>query len=121
MSRVLLIGEPDEQRERLERAIAEGPHTVRAITSVETMSAAREWAPDIIVMDLATDAGTLPLRIGMMRDPELARIPFVALGESEEEARALGAQAFVRKPATDPSGLLQLLATITAMRFPLEM
>ena len=119
MSRVLLIGEADELRERLERAIADGPHTVRAVDPVETLSAARDWSPDIIIMDLATDGNTLPVRISMLRDPELASIPFVALGESEEEARALGAQAFVRKPASDPSGLLSLLATITAMRFPL--
>jgi CheY-like chemotaxis protein len=120
MSRVLLIAEADEQRERLERAIAGGPHTVRAVPPLETLTAARDWAPDVIIMDLATDAATLPLRIRMLRDPELAGIPFVALGDSEEEARALGAQAFVRKPATDESGLLSLLATIAAQRFPLS-
>ena len=119
MPRILLIGEADEQRARLERVIGDGPHTVRAISPPEMLAAARDWAPDIIVMDLATDSGALPLRIGMLRDPELATIPFVAVGESEEEARALGANAFVRKPAADESGLLQLLAAIGAMRLPL--
>jgi len=119
VSRVLLVGEPDAERSRLERVIGEGPHTVRAVAPVETLEIARDWAPDIIIMDLATDGATLPVRIGMLRDPALATIPFVALGDSEEEARALGANAFVRKPAIDPNGLLDLLATITSLRFPL--
>jgi CheY-like chemotaxis protein len=119
VSRILLVGEPDPERTRLQQIIGQGPHTVRAVSPFETVEIAREWSPDIIIMDLATDGNSLPVRINMLRDPELAAIPFVALGDSEEEARAFGANAFVRKPAVDPNGLLELLAAITAIRYPL--
>jgi len=115
----LLVAEPDSERTRLEEAIAAGPYTVRSAAPFESVHIARDWAPDIIIMDLATDGATLPIRINMLRDPEVSGIPFVALGDSEEEARALGANAFVRKPAEDTNGLLQLLSTLTAIRFPL--
>jgi CheY-like chemotaxis protein len=119
MSRVLLIADQSVARDELAIEIAHGPHTVKAVSAGDLrMSAARDWSPDIILMDLSSDGAALPMRIRMMRDPELASVPFVAMGDSEEEARALGAHAFVRIPAPlEP--LMQLLARFGAMRMPL--
>lgn len=82
------------------------------------ISTARDWEPDVIVMDLATDGAALPLRIGMLRDPSLSGIPFVAMGESEDEARALGAHAFVHTPP-EVDSLMDLIARLAALRLPL--
>ena len=119
MSRVLLVADAPPVRERLSRAIAAGPHTVKTVAPGDLrLEAARDWEPDIIVMDLSTDGAALPLRIGMLRDPLLANIPFIALGESEDEARALGAHAFVRTSAR-LEGLVDLIAHLAALRMPL--
>ena len=120
MPRVLIVADAAPAREVMALALArEGPHTVRSVAPGDLRIAnAREWSPDIIIMDLATDGAALPLRIGMLRDPELATVPFIALGDSEDEARALGAHAFVRIPPP-LKGLVQLVGRFAAMRAPL--
>lgn len=119
MGRILVVADADKVRDELVARIATGPHTVRAIAPGDLhIEAAREWDPDVIVMNLATDSSVLPIRIGMLRDPALSGVPLVALGESEEEARAIGAQAFLRTPPHMES-LMELLSRLAAIRFPL--
>ena len=119
MSRVLLVSDERRLREQLAGAIASGPHTVRAVAAGDLrVEAARDWEPDVIVMDLSPDGAALQLRIGMLRDPDLAHVPFVVVGDSEDEARALGAHAFVRVPVPI-AGLLDLIARFAAARMPL--
>lgn len=119
MSRILIVGDDGLERDLLAQAISAAPHTVKTIAPSEWRAQlARDWSPDIIVMDLATDGASLPIRISMLRDPELARIPFVGIGDSEDEARALGAHGFVRAPA-QLDALLGMIARFAAIRMPL--
>jgi CheY-like chemotaxis protein len=119
VSRILLVAEAAPSRDALAMAISSAPHTVLAVAPGELrIAAARDWAPDVIVMELAPDGAALPLRIGMLRDPSLADVPFVALGDNEDEARALGANAFV-PPQTSSDLLVGLVGRISALRFPL--
>ena len=69
-------------------------------------------------MDLAGNGATLALRIGMLRDPALATVPFVALGDSEDEAHALGAHGFARW-AAPAENLLRIISQFATMRAPL--
>lgn len=119
MSRVLVIADQPAERQALATEIARAPHTVKAIAAGDLrIEAARDWAPDIIVMQMSTDSAALPLRIGMMRDPELSSVPFIVIGGSEDEARALGAHAFVISPPP-MEALLKLVSRFAAMRMPL--
>lgn len=119
MSRVLFVADASATRERISSALLGAPHTVKTLSPGELrIDGVREWQPDVIVMDLATDSSVLPMRIGLLRDPELSRIPFIAVGDSEDEARALGAHGFVRNPA-ETDALLGLVARFAAIRFPL--
>jgi CheY-like chemotaxis protein len=119
VSRILLVADEGGGREKLATAIATGPHTVKTLSPSDLrIEGVRDWQPDVIVMDLATDSSALPQRIAMLRDPELSGVPFVAIGESEDEARALGAHGFVRQPAHVES-LLGLIGRFAALRFPL--
>lgn len=119
MSRILLIADHIRARDELAAAIAKGPHTVLATSAGDlSMAAVRDWAPDVIVMDMSTNGAALPMRIRLLRDPSLADIPFVAVGDSEEEAEALGANAFVRTPPPLEQ-LMPILARFGAMRMPL--
>ncbi|MBI4510262.1 MAG: hypothetical protein HY698_11560 [Deltaproteobacteria bacterium] len=119
MSRILLVADPAPMRDELAVAIARGPHTVKAIAPGDLrIEAMREWEPDVVVMDLAAEGAALPLRMVMLRDSQLSQVPFVALGQSEDEARALGAHAFVKVPPPI-DGLVQLLNRFAALRMPL--
>jgi CheY-like chemotaxis protein len=119
VSRILVLCDDGIERDLLAQAIASAPHTVKTMAPSEWQAGVvRDWSPDIIVMELATDGASLPIRINMLRDPELSRIPFVALGDSEDEARALGAHGFVRAPAHLES-LLGMIARFAAIRMPL--
>lgn len=114
-----MIAEPSPERERLATGLSAAPHTVRQVSAGDLrLDSARDWAPDVIVMTLGTDDAALALRMGMMRDPELAQVPFVVIGGSEDEARALGAHAFVRSPPP-VDALVHLVGRFAAMRLPL--
>ena len=119
MSRILIVSDEGIDRDLLAAALASAPHTVKTVEpGYWKTDTVRDWSPDIIVMDLSTDGASLPIRIGMLRDPELSRVPFVAIGESEDEARAMGAHGFVRAPA-QLDALLGLVARFAAIRMPL--
>jgi CheY-like chemotaxis protein len=119
MGRILLVAEPAAARDDMAGAIAAAPHTVRAVSPGDLrIASAREWDPDVIVMDLATDSAALPLRMGMLRDPLLSSVPFIVLGDSEDEARALGAHAFVRTPAHLES-LVRVIGHFSSLKMPL--
>jgi hypothetical protein len=115
-----MVADESRSRDELAAAIALAPHTVKIITLGSLrISDARDWDPDIVMMWMQTDSAALPTRIAMLRDPNLSGIPFIAVGDSEDEARALGAHAFVRTPVPI-EGVIQLLARFSALRMPLE-
>ena len=70
----------------------------------EAVGRAREFKPDLIVMDIQLPHITGYEIIGMMKaDPELALVPIMAVTayagrEDEERIRAVGADAYVSKP-----------------------
>lgn len=70
----------------------------------EAVTRAREFAPDLIVMDIQLPHITGFEIIGQLRaDPELSAIPVMAVTayagrEDEERIRAAGANAYVSKP-----------------------
>src|SRR5262249_35175750 len=87
VSRVLIVADQAPERDVMAAAIAQAPHTVWAVAPGDLrIMAVREWDPDVIVMDLAPDGAALPLRMSMLRDPTIASVPFIAVGESEDEA-----------------------------------
>jgi len=119
VSRILIVAEPAPARDELAQVLAAAPHTVKTVAPGElVMTDTRDWAPDVILMHIGTDGPALNLRIGLLRDPDLAEVPFVAMGDSEDEARALGAHAFVRPPVA-AADLLSLVARFAAARMPL--
>lgn len=70
----------------------------------EAVERAREFAPDVIIMDIQMPHVTGLELITLMRaDPELAQVPIMAVTaysgrEDEERIRAAGASAYVSKP-----------------------
>ena len=68
------------------------------------MERAREWAPDLIVMDIQLpDISGLELIETIKHDPALSRIPIMAVTAyaakgDEERIRAAGAEAYISKP-----------------------
>lgn len=70
----------------------------------EAVARAREFRPDLMVMDIQMPHVTgYELIVAMKKDPELAAIPIMAVTayagrEDEERIRAAGADAYVSKP-----------------------
>lgn len=115
------MADPAPERDAVVKALARAPHTVKAVSLADLrLEAARDWEPDVIILQLKADSAALPLRIGMLRDPVLANVPLVVLGESEDEARALGAHAFVRSPVQSHlDSLVRVVAHFSSLRLPL--
>jgi CheY-like chemotaxis protein len=119
VSRILVVANRDAARDELVDALRRAPHTVKAVSPADLAIAnAREWEPDLIVMQVAAEDAALPLRISMLRDPSLSQIPFIAIGDSEAEARALGANAWVSGTASI-EGVVGLLNRFAALQLPL--
>ncbi|WP_419826961.1 response regulator [Sphingomonas sp.] len=80
-------------------------HDTRAVRDGrDALAAAREFAPDMIVMDIQLPhVSGLEIIAAMQAEPALARIPIMAVTayatpQDEERVRAAGAAAYVSKP-----------------------
>ena len=83
----------------------------------EAVDRAREFAPDLVVMDIQMPHVTgYDLLLQLKADPELRHIPVMAVTayagrEDEERIRAAGAEAYVSKPIT----LARFMTAVTAL------
>ncbi|HSN16132.1 MAG TPA: response regulator, partial [Anaeromyxobacteraceae bacterium] len=121
MTRVLIVDDKAENLYYLQALLAGHGYTVeRAMHGAEALVRARNTVPDLVVSDLlmpVMDGYTL-LR-HWKADPRLARVPFVVYTatytepEDERLARALGADAFILKPA-EPDDFLERLRAVEA-------
>ena len=121
MTRVLIVDDKAENLYYLQALLAGHGYTVeRAMHGAEALVRARSTVPDLVVSDLlmpVMDGYTL-LR-HWKADPRLARVPFVVYTatytepEDERLARALGADAFILKPA-EPDDFLERLRAVEA-------
>src|SRR5690349_17163474 len=99
MSRVFVLADNLAVRADIETALRRHRHVVRShgVGDFHT-DAAREFAPDVVIMDLAGNGACAPARLALLRDPDLHDVPVVALAASADEARAFGAHAFLPRP-----------------------
>jgi CheY-like chemotaxis protein len=95
-----------------------GGHDVRkAGDGATALSAAREFGPDVVLLDVGLpDMSGLDVARALRRDPSTAGLRLVALtgwGQAEDrrETAAAGFDYHLTKPA-DPDTLLQLLAML---------
>ena len=96
MSRVYLLADDPYFRRNLERALRKQSHLVHTSALGDFHAAqVREFEPDVVVLDLASNGASAPVRLALLRDPELAEVPLIAVAASLEEARAFGAHAYV--------------------------
>jgi DNA-binding response OmpR family regulator len=99
MSRVFVLADDQAVRADIETALRRHRHVVQShgVGGFHT-DAAREFAPDVVIMDLAGNGACAPARLALLRDPALHDVPVVALASSPDEARAFGAHAFLQRP-----------------------
>ena len=119
--RVLVVDDAPILREMLTQVLhAAGFQTAQAGDGAQGIELASRWGPDLIVMDL-----TMPVMDGLQalrqirKMPALARIPVLAasagaMPETEVNALAAGASAFIAKPVV-ASVLLQRVGDLLAL------
>ena len=102
----VLIVEDNDLNMKLFNDLLEGYgyHTLQADDGVEVLKLAREYRPDLILMDiqLPTISGFQATQ-WLKEDPELRAIPVIALTAfamrgDEEKTRAAGCDAYLTKP-----------------------
>jgi CheY-like chemotaxis protein len=114
MKTVLVIEDIEFNTDLLEQILEDEYEVAFAADGAEGLRKAVELRPDLILMDLS-----LPVVDGweatrrLKADPELARIPVIAvtahaMAGEEEQARAAGADDFLSKPV-DEALLLTML------------
>ena len=110
MPHVLII-EDDRFNRRLYKDLleAEGLDVVLACTATDGLAAARETAPDLVVMDIEMPgmSGLEATRV-LKCDPATAAVPVLvisahAMAEHESNARDAGCAGFLRKPLEFPA------------------
>jgi CheY-like chemotaxis protein len=112
---VLIVDDDPDIRRLLGFVLkAAGRRVLTAANGQEALTVLRS-APDnpcVILLDLMMPVMSGPeFRAAQLADPELSHIPvivFSALGEVVEQARALGALAYMRKPFV-PDKVVELL------------
>jgi DNA-binding response OmpR family regulator len=96
MSRVYLLADDPGLRADLERLLRRQRHIVHASAmGAFRPGEARDFEPDILIMDLVANGASAPVRLSLLRDPALKAVPLIAVADSADEARAYGAQAFL--------------------------
>lgn len=122
MAQKILVVDDDKDIQRLLalRLGSAGYETAFASDGITAISAARQQAPDLIVLDLGLPAGdgfTVLERLQAL--PQLAGIPVIVLTareSAETKARALeaGAERFVAKPFESGALLEAIAAALSA-------
>lgn len=122
MAQKILVVDDDKDIQRLLalRLGSAGYETAFASDGITAISAARQQAPDLIVLDLGLPAGdgfTVLERLQAL--PQLAGIPVIVLTareSAETKARALeaGAERFVAKPFESEALLEAIAAALSA-------
>ena len=122
MAHKILVVDDDKDIQRLLglRLRSAGYETAFASDGITAISAARQQAPDLIVLDLGLPAGdgfTVLERLQAL--PQLAIIPVIVLTareSAETRARALeaGAECFVAKPFESEALLEAIAAALNA-------
>jgi DNA-binding response OmpR family regulator len=96
MSRVFLLADDARVRDQLEGVLRGQRHVVQSRSMGDFAAGeARDFDPDIVIMDLASNGAAAPVRLALLRDPELKRVPLIAVASSADEARAFAAQAYL--------------------------
>ena len=115
MPKVLYIDDEMDNVELLSRRLTRKGYDVRGATAaLEGLALAKEWQPDVILMDIK-----MPLMDGfeatarLKGDPATAGIPVIALTahamvEDRERALAAGANEYESKPVDFPNLLLKI-------------
>ncbi len=118
MSRVLLYTDDRHLAEETERNLRSHHHAVRQVSLSDfDANGARDFGPDVILLDASGNGSALAVRQRLLHDRSLAGLPLVALTESREEALLLSAQAMMTKPI-EPARLESILNRLLA-RAPL--
>jgi signal transduction histidine kinase len=99
--RILVVDDDDDLRRALKEELQEqGYDAQEANNGKVALEVLRRWQPDAIVLDL--NMPTLDgweFRVQQRLNPRLAVIPVVVMsGDESPKARAIGAEAFIRKP-----------------------
>ena len=120
MAKILYIDDELDNVELLSRRLTRKGHDVRGATAaLEGLAIAKEWQPDVILMDIK-----MPVMDGfeattrLKADPATAAIPVIALTahamvEDRERALAAGANEYESKPVDFPN-LLSKIDQLTA-------
>jgi PAS domain S-box-containing protein len=124
-TRVLVV-EDDENQRAVVRNALHGPgwSVVEAVNGREGLKAAREAAPDVILLDLMMpEMDGFELIAALQADPTLECIPVIvvtALDLTEDERRRLnlGVEKILRKTAFDPRGLIHRIRTVLGPQKP---
>lgn len=120
MPRILVIDDDEMLRELLSVALEIDGHEVRAVEHGEAaLATLDEWSPDLIVVDLMMPVmdGLRFLRCLAERPAPPPALVLSAVGdqEHEQEVRAAGAQAIIRKPV-DAAELADLVGRTLGAR-----
>jgi hypothetical protein len=100
VSRVYLVADSPKMRADLGAALCARGHIVSgaALGSFDAGDV-RDFAPDLFVLDLSANGASAPVRLSILRDPDLGRIPMIAVAGREEDARGYGAAAYLPRDA----------------------
>lgn len=119
MAKRILVVEDNELNLKLfcDLLRAHGHESAPVRDGRDAMARARDFAPDLVIMDIhMPHVSGLDLIIAMKADAELARVPVMAVtayaGKGDEDRiRAAGADAYVSKPIS----LLRFMETVNGL------
>ena len=106
MAKRILIVEDNDLNMKLFQDLLEasGYETLQTRNGVDALAVARAERPDLVVMDIQLpEMSGLDVTRQLKADPELARIPIIAVTAfamkgDEERIRAAGCEAYLSKP-----------------------
>ena len=116
--RVLIVEDDPDVRDALSEDLADhGAEVIEARDGAEALDRMREHHPDVVVLDLLMPTmDGWQFRIEQRRDPELARVPVVAMSASgTAAARAVDADVYLAKPFRADT-LLQAIEDVLTAR-----
>jgi CheY-like chemotaxis protein len=114
----ILVCDDDASLRELVRAVL-GPayHFIEAADGTEALAAAREFSPDLIVLDVMLPGlSGIEVLEELRRDEDLKHMPVVVItawSHAEVEAQVAGADRFVSKPF-DPDELSNIVEELLA-------
>jgi DNA-binding response OmpR family regulator len=118
MSRLLLVEDDLLMRALISATLAPESYELReAGTTEEALACLREEPPSLVILDLGLPDGSgLAVCRAMRADPQLSRVPVIAVtGAADDASKAAGQAAGIDRYITKPFSPLQLLRAIEDM------